>query len=387
MSMPDRARRLFVPFLLLLLTLMLTACAAAEAAPAPPDEPAPVGAVPVEVPAPAASVPTAAPLRVAQAGTPAPVEPAPAEPAPAEPAAETPPPGPTAWPTPTPRAAGTPPRVGLQVGHLNSHELPDELAHLRTSTGARWGSVTEAQLNYDIVSRVKPLLEAQGVIVDVLPATVPPGYEADAFLAIHADGSRSAAPRGWKLATPWRASAASKLLLERVGAAYGPASGLPHDAGGVTVNMRGYYAFNWRRHSHAVAATTPAIIVELGFMTNAADRAVLFGQPDRLARGIADGILDYLARLDPNDGAARIPPVYPVMRPVNDDVAVRSGPRANAGVVGRVGPEARFTPFDKVDGWYQGFARVGERRLIGWVREDQLRSTDEQPVFPTPTNP
>jgi hypothetical protein len=385
MSMPDRAYRLLVLFLLLLLSLMLTACTAAEAAPVPPDKTEPAGVAPVERQASAsagsAGLPTAVPLRVAQAVTPEPAAPEP------EPVPEAPPPGPTAWPTPTPRAAGTPPRVGLQVGHLNSHELPDELAHLRTSTGARWGNVSEAQLNYEIVSRVKPLLEAQGVIVDVLPATVPPGYEADAFLAIHADGSRSAAPRGWKLATPWRASAASKLLLERVGAAYGPASGLPHDAGGVTVNMRGYYAFNWRRHTHAVAATTPAIIVELGFMTNAADRAVLFGQPDRIARGLADGILDYLARLDPNDGAARIPPVYPVMHPLEDGVAVRSGPRANASVVGRIGPEARFTPFDKLDGWYQGFARVGERRLIGWVREDQLRSTDEQPVFPTATNP
>lgn len=386
MSMPEPARRMLALILLLLLTLLLAACTAAEAAPPAPSA-APVVTLaatrePVALPA------APAPARAVQAIEPTPEPAPPAEPAESPPPpADTPPPGPTAWPTPTPRAAGTPPRVGLQVGHLRSNELPDELAHLRTSTGARWGSVTEAQLNLDIVNRVKPLLEAQGVIVDVLPATVPPGYEADAFLAIHADGSRSAAPRGWKLATPWRASAASKLLLERVGAAYGPATGLPNDAGGVTVNMRGYYAFNWRRHTHSVAATTPAIIVEIGFMTNAADRGVILGQPDRVARGIADGVLDYLARLDPNDGAARLPPNYPVMRPVEGGAVVRSAPRENAGVLARIGPDVRMTPFDKADGWFQGFVRIGERRVIGWVREDQLRVTDEPPTFPTPTNP
>jgi N-acetylmuramoyl-L-alanine amidase len=123
------------------------------------------------------------------------------------------------------------------VGHLRSDELPEELARLRASTGARWGSVTEAELNLAVANRVKPLLEAQGVVVDLLPATVPPGYDADAFIAIHADGSSSPAARGWKLATPWRTSAVSRALMHAVAAAYGPATGLPQDSGGVTFNM------------------------------------------------------------------------------------------------------------------------------------------------------
>ena len=98
----------------------------------------------------------------------------------------------------------------------------------RRSTSNAWRTSAWA-----IVSRIVPLLEAEGIVVDVLPATVPPGYDADAFLSIHADGSTGSAPRGWKLATPWRASQASKALLRAVAGTYGEATGMPEDVGGV----------------------------------------------------------------------------------------------------------------------------------------------------------
>jgi N-acetylmuramoyl-L-alanine amidase len=381
MSTPGRAGPVGA-LLLALFALLSAGCTmAAEAA---PEAPTPTPVVAAAVAAPQAQ-PT---IRRATAAAVTPSLPAPT--ATATPEAATPTAdanaSPTPFPTPSPRAAGTAPRVGLQVGHLRSEELPEELARLRTSTGARYGNVTEAELNLDIVNRVKPLLEAQGVIVDVLPATVPPGYDADAFLAIHADGSRSAAARGWKLATPWRASEASKALLAAVAASYGPATGLPEDVGGVTFNMRGYYAFSWRRHQHAVARTTPAIIVEMGFMTSPADRGVLFGQPDRVARGIADGVMAYLRARDPNNGAALLPPDFPVFRAAPGGAVVRSAPRDNAGVLLRADEGTRVTPFDKRDGFYQAFVRSGERRVVGWVREDQLVATNEQPTFPTPAN-
>lgn len=371
----------------LLCALLLSACATAQASAPPPartpERPAP--AAPAAAPA-AQARPLGAPAAQAATATPAP--PTPAPPTPVPPTA-TPDPNapPTPWPTPTARPAGTAPRVGLQVGHLRSNELPEELARLRTSTGARWGGVSEAQLNLDIVNRVRPLLEAQGVIVDVLPATVPPGYDADAFLAIHADGSAGAAARGWKLATPWRASEASKQLLTAVAAAYGPATGLPEDVGGVTFNMKGYYAFNWRRHEHAISRYTPAIIVEMGFMTNAADRAVMFNQPDRVARGIADGVLAYLRQRDPANGAALVPPDFPVLRSGPAGATVRAAPRDDARVLARIAPDQRITPFDRQNGYYQAFTRSGETRVVGWVREDQVIVTNEQPTFPTPTNP
>jgi hypothetical protein len=345
---------------LLAIILALSACSAA-----PPPPSAPV-ATPAERPVAVLALPTATPAPTA---TP--------QPTPS-------PPTPTLVPSPTPDPWV--PRVGLQVGHLNSTELPDELARFRTSTGARWGGVTEAELNYEIVQRVQPILEAAGMIVDVLPATVPPGYNADAFLAIHADGSTGAAPRGWKLATPWRASEASQRLLEAVAATYGPATGLPQDVGGVTANMRGYYAFSYRRHTHAIARTTPAIIVEMGFMTNAADREVLFGRPDAVARGIAEGVIAYFATYDPTDAATRTPPDLPLMRPLAGAL-VRAAPRDDARLLLRIEEsDLRFVPFTRRGDWYEGVVR-GQWGAVGWVHADQLVVTNEPLTFPTPTNP
>jgi N-acetylmuramoyl-L-alanine amidase len=274
----------------------------------------------------------------------------------------------------------------LQAGHLNASDLPEELARFRTSTGARYGDVTEAELTYDIARRVQQLLESEGVTVDLLPATIPPGYDADAFVAIHADGSTGAAPRGWKVATPWRASQASQQLLAAVADSYGPATGLPEDVGGITVNMRGYYAFNNRRHEHAIARTTPAIIVEMGFMTSAADRAILFNRPDRVASGIAQGVLAYLAQRDPNDGAALLPPDLPNLRVGGAGAIMRAAPSDDARQITRLDVGQRIFALDRRDGWYQVFSRDFPN-APGWVRADQLETTTEAFPFPTTTNP
>ncbi len=363
----------------LVVSFILLVGAAPQAAIAPEPAPSltPLTVAQVTLPTLEALVPTvrAAPSRTSTATA-----------SPAPPTATATPSGPTTIPTPSPRPAGTPWRVGLQVGHLRSNELPDELARLRTSTGARYGRTTEADLNLDIAQRVQKLLEAQGIVVDLLPATVPPSYDADAFIAIHADGSPSERARGWKIATPWRASQASKQLLAAVAATYGPATGLPEDVGGITFNMRGYYAFSYRRHTHAIARTTPAIIVEMGFMTSPADRDVLFGQPDRVARGIAEGIVNYLRGRDPNDGAALLPPEFPMLRALPTGAVLRAAPRDNARVLMNLTPDQRLAAFSKENGWYEVFVR-GEWRTLGWVREDQVEATNEPLVIPTATNP
>jgi hypothetical protein len=51
---------------------------------------------------------------------------------------------------------------------------------------------------------VQKQLQDAGVTVDLLPATVPPGYDADAFVAIHADDGGGADPGGWKISTVLR---------------------------------------------------------------------------------------------------------------------------------------------------------------------------------------
>ena len=75
-------------------------------------------------------------------------------------------------------------------------DLPPELAPISKQLGTYGGGRNEPQLALDIAERTAALLRAQGVVVDILPATVPTGYTADAFLSLHADGAASSSRRG-----------------------------------------------------------------------------------------------------------------------------------------------------------------------------------------------
>src|SRR5690242_6743701 len=88
-----------------------------------------------------------------------------------------------------PAIQSRPLRVGLQAGHWKNAQLPASQARLRSSIGTAAAGRTEVALNLDLANRTASLLRAQGIVVDILPATVPTGYRADAFVAIHADGN------------------------------------------------------------------------------------------------------------------------------------------------------------------------------------------------------
>ena len=196
-------------------------------------------------------------------------------------------------PTPRYNPAG-PKRVGLQAGHWLTEQVPAELRGL--GHGATGGGKMEWEVNLDLARRTKALLEAQGVEVDLLPTTVPVRYRAHLFVSIHADGDTTGRNRGFKIARPAFSSLPSDddRLIESLYSAYGAATGLRRDDANITPRMRYYYAFNARRFCHAVAPGVPQAIVETGFLTNAADRQLLLGSPDLVARGIADGILRFL---------------------------------------------------------------------------------------------
>lgn len=191
-----------------------------------------------------------------------------------------------------------PPTVALQIGHLDADRHPDELAVLRFSTGARAGGVDEVEVNRAVALALAERLQAAGIHVDLLAATVPPGYRADLVLALHADGNDDPARRGYKSAhiepqrqrrDPW--------LQTAINVAYGAASPLPHDPENVTLNMTAYYAFSHDRFEHAVHPSTAGIVVEMGYLTNLTDRAWLV-QPTGPADALYEGITRYLAAID-----------------------------------------------------------------------------------------
>ena len=189
-----------------------------------------------------------------------------------------------------------PKRVGLQAGHWRYDEAPDELADLRSNPGTSGGGEVEWQVTLDIAHRTAAILEAAGVVVDVLPTTIPVRYRANAFVAIHADGDGSGVLRGFKATRPGFSAIpdVDDSFVETLSEEYGAATGLPREDTQVSLRMRWYYAFNARRYQHAVAPGVPQTIIETGFLTNGYDRRLLLGDPGTVARGIANGILKFL---------------------------------------------------------------------------------------------
>lgn len=191
------------------------------------------------------------------------------------------------------RPAG-PARVGVQVGHWLNSQVPEELENLRGNTGASGDGKSEWEVNMAIAELIQDKLEASGVEVDLLPATVPPRYWADVFISIHADGSLDTQVSGYKFAAPWRdLTGRAGELVEILNSNYGQATGLVYDPN-ITRNMRGYYAFAWWRYEHAIHPMTTAVIAETGFLTNANDRRLIVDQPEISADAIADSLIEFL---------------------------------------------------------------------------------------------
>ena len=269
------------------------------------------------------------------------------------------------------RGVTAPWHVGIQAGHWQIDRLPDEQYRLRGDTGARWGTLTEAAVNLAMARRVVRQLQEAGVTADLLPALVPAGYDADAFVAIHADDGAGTEARGWKISTPWRASEASRRLRDDIARFYGQATALPEDRYGVSYNMRGYYAFSWYRYEHAVAPTTPAVIIETGFLTSAADRSVIVDDPDRAARGISDGIIAFLAELAKLPDTALAPVLYPPMEVAADNAALLYFPDPAERVRTRLAAGTRVRPVDEENGWTELIV-WGNYRVFGWMRDTDL---------------
>jgi N-acetylmuramoyl-L-alanine amidase len=211
-------------------------------------------------------------------------------------------PGPTAGPNgtgtlriPIPKTVPTGPRrVAIQAGHWKSDEAPDELRRLIPQTGAEWEGITEVEINLDIAERVGVILNSKGIAVDILPTTIPIGYVADAFVALHGDSDGVGENSGFKMAHGARRGPYEDALLNAIKDAYAAATGLDYDATHISRNMTGYFGFNWSRFQHAVAAHTPAVILEMGYVSNDNDRATMLDRADAVADAIANGVMKFL---------------------------------------------------------------------------------------------
>ena len=198
---------------------------------------------------------------------------------------------------PAPKVEGGARRIGIQVGHWMTDNVPPELRRLEVQTGTSWNGITETGVTLDIATRLAALLRSHGYIVDILPTTIPAGYLADTFVALHMDGDGTGENSGYKLAHGSRRGPFEQQLLDDIKDEYGTATELPYDGLRISAGMRGYYGFSWQRYRSATSPFTPSVIIELGFLSNDGDRELAVGHPDVLATGVANGIERFLSEV------------------------------------------------------------------------------------------
>src|SRR6266568_8603185 len=186
-----------------------------------------------------------------------------------------------------PKVPDGPRRVGIQVGHWMTDNVPSELQRLEDQTGASWDGYNEVDINLDIAQRVAALLRGKGLAVDVLPTTIPAGYVADAVVALHADSDGVGENSGFKLAHSTRRSPYEDQLMKDVQEEYATATGLAYDGSRITRAMSQYYLFAWNRYRSSTSPFTPSVILETGYISNDDDRALMIDSPDVVATGIA----------------------------------------------------------------------------------------------------
>jgi N-acetylmuramoyl-L-alanine amidase len=167
-------------------------------------------------------------------------------------------------------------RIGIVAGHSGNDSgavCPDGL--------------TEAQVNRAVADAVAHALRRRGATVDLLEEFDPRlnGYQADAFVSIHAD-SCEVDRSGYKVASLEGGSDASQRLADCLWERYNAATALTPDPNTITYDMSRYHAFE------EISPDTPAAIIEIGFLK--ADRPLIAGHPERAAQGIVAGLECFL---------------------------------------------------------------------------------------------
>ena len=165
--------------------------------------------------------------------------------------------------------------------------------HYKNDAGAVCSDgLTEVEINLNIATIVQKILVDQGYQVELLQEFDKrlTGYQAAALVSIHNDSCDfvNNEATGFKVAQafatrhPDRAARLTSCLRAR----YGEITGLPLHSTSVTQDMTGYHAFG------EISEVTPAAIIETGFLN--LDRTILTQEPDKVAKGVAAGILCYL---------------------------------------------------------------------------------------------
>jgi N-acetylmuramoyl-L-alanine amidase len=175
------------------------------------------------------------------------------------------------------------PQVGLVAGHWQHDSgavCPDGLQ--------------EVEVNLAIARKVATILRKQGYRVEVLPEFSPKlhGFSGTLLLAIHSDSCIEELS-GFKVARMTHSTVPEleDALVNSLYQHYAQATGLKPHPNTITEDMRQYHAFR------QLAPGTPGAIIECGFLGG--DRHLLTQEQDRVAIGIANGLLAFLREQAP----------------------------------------------------------------------------------------
>jgi N-acetylmuramoyl-L-alanine amidase len=203
----------------------------------------------------------------------------------------------TATTTPTP---SPPPDIAILAGHW-SQDDPLGVTTIHDTGALCPDGLREVTINKAVADKVITMLRSRGYHADLLQEfdprlkSVSPDYAPAVFLSIHSDSCVSGPDypfaTGYKIAhaEPSENPAQDDRLVACLRRDYQKAVDpfqLAFNANTITADMTAYHAF------HEIVTTTPAAIIELGFMAN--DRLILTGHQDELARGLAVGLTAFL---------------------------------------------------------------------------------------------
>ena len=193
-----------------------------------------------------------------------------------------------------PNAEGeiVPAESGVRIGIVAGHSGANPTSGYVDPGAVCEDGLTELQVNQNIANLVVRSLQAAGYNADLLEEWDPrmTGYRAVALVSIHADSCVfiNNDATGFKVAAaldtaiPDRAQRLVDCLADR----YAADTGLAFRSGSITRDMTEYHSF------YEINSDTPAAIIETGFLY--LDREFLTREPERAARGIAEGILCYI---------------------------------------------------------------------------------------------
>ena len=183
------------------------------------------------------------------------------------------------------------PVINDSVAIISGHSGYDSGAICADADGNT--TLTEGDVVADVANRAAEMLREDGTKVAILEEYDPRinNLEVDLLLSLHADSCINAS--GYKAAYYLFSTIPTidARLVDCIDTQYSAITGLTKHADTITHNMTEYHAFR------KVAPTTPAAILELGFLGG--DGELLTTNSQLVATGVAESIRCFLENADP----------------------------------------------------------------------------------------